>query len=75
VSVRTLLQLALAFMRLANWITARIDRDEWQRNGFNQAAVEQVRELQKNLGFADQAVKQAEAATPEQRKDVLEGDL
>jgi hypothetical protein len=74
-SVGTIIQFALAFMRLANWIASRIDRAEWERSGWNQAAAEQAVEWKRNVGIADEAVKQAQATTPQQRKDILEGDL
>lgn len=74
-SIGTLIQLALAMMRLASWITGRIDRAEWERSGFDKAMAELARELLRNVGLADEAVKQATAATPKQRKDILEGDL
>jgi hypothetical protein len=70
-----MIQLALAFLRLANWITTRIDRAEWRRQGFDEAVAAQMRELQKSLGIADETAKTANAATPAQRKAILEGDL
>ena len=74
-SLSTAFSFVMLALKLANWITSRIDRAEWQRLGYNQAAAEQMLELQKNLGIADEAVKAAQSATPEQRKDILEGDL
>lgn len=74
-SIGTIIQLALAFMRLGNWIAARVDRAEWERSGFNAAAAEQAHEMLKNVGMADEVVKHATEATPQQRKDILGGDL
>jgi hypothetical protein len=74
-SLSTAFSFVMLALKLANWITSRINRAEWQRLGYNQAAAEQLRELQMTLGIADEAVKAANSATPKQRKDILEGDL
>jgi hypothetical protein len=74
-SIGTLIQLALGVLRLGLWITARIDRAEWQRSGHAAAVADMTAAMQRNVGIADAAVRQADAATPQQRKDILESDL
>lgn len=74
-SVTSLIQLALGFMKLANWIASYVDRQEWKRQGKLEAAQEQADIWKQTVGLADKAVTTAQKATPQERKDVLGQDL
>jgi hypothetical protein len=74
-SPTTLIQLALNFMRFANWIASRVSQAEWKRMGKLEAAQEQADIWKKTIGLADAAVTTAQKATPQERKDILEQGL
>lgn len=74
-SIKTIIQLALGFMRLANWMASRVDRAEWKRSGYNEAAAEYAVEWRHTVGIADNAVAEANSATPAGLKAILESDL
>lgn len=71
----TIIQLAIAIFRLANWFAARVSQQEWKRMGYAEAAASQMREWQRSVGLADAAAATAAHATPEKRREVLGGDL
>lgn len=74
-SVGNIIKLALALVRLVNWLTSRVDRREWEKSGYRKAMNEQLKEMMKNIGIADAAVKEADSATPEKRREILESDI
>ena len=73
--ISSLIQLALGFMRLANWIASQISQAEWKRQGRLEAAQEQADIWKRTVGLADKAVETAQTASPKERKDILEQDI
>jgi hypothetical protein len=58
-----LIQLALQFMKIANWITSYISKEEWKKLGYDQAMLEQIAVLQKNTGIAQRVFNETKTAT------------
>lgn len=70
-SIKQMIQLALGFMSLANWVTRRIDRQEWKKLGYEEAMQDQLQELNVSLASAASSVQAAEKATPGERRKSL----
>ena len=61
-----LIQITIGFMKLANWITGYISKEEWKKLGYDQAFLEQVALLQSHSGIAQEAFNAARKATDAQ---------
>jgi len=69
-----LIQLVLALLKLANWITAKVDQSQWEKSQYKQDVADQLAGIQASVGLANQALKDAKAMTPEQKKSILKDD-
>lgn len=67
-------QLALLFLKIANWAAAKVDQITWKRQGYQEAIDEQMAELRRSAGIA--AAVRAETAhkTQEEILRELEGN-
>jgi hypothetical protein len=74
-SLRSIAQIVLLGLQLMSWLTRRVDQKEWEAAGYAAAVDAQMAELKRNLGRADAAAKEAQAATPEDRAKSLGSEL
>lgn len=74
-SAASLIQLALGFLKLAGWITRRIDRSEWERAGHAQAVAAELAGIRESVGLAEQAFEAASQASASERRESLERPL
>jgi hypothetical protein len=65
------IQLALALIKLVNWITTRITKAEFEAAGYNKALAEAIAELQKNTGIAEKNFNEANKATNAELDGIL----
>lgn len=70
-TVSRLIQLALLFAKIVNWITSKIDQREWEASGYRKAMEDELKAIGVSTGFAAQALKEAAAMTPEERRRAL----
>lgn len=62
----TWIQLALALLRFANWVTAQISQKQWEASGYAKAIAEQQAAIDHNVGIAYQIYKETAAKTTEE---------
>jgi hypothetical protein len=67
----TLIQLALGFLKLANWIAAKVDQAQWKRLGYEEAMRDQLVAFKATVGVAETAALDAAKMTPEERRKLL----
>lgn len=65
------IQVALLLLKIVNWLTRRIDQKHWTEFGYRKAMEDELRAIGENTGFAAQALKEAAAMTPEERRRAL----
>lgn len=61
-------------LKIANWITRKIDQTTWERSGYQKAMLDQLKANNESIGAAKQAVEEAKKATPEERRESLKND-
>lgn len=68
------IQLALLFLKVANWAAAKVDQITWKRQGYQQAIDEQTAALRRSVGIAAEVRAETNAKTPDQILRDLEGN-
>lgn len=71
-SITSLIQLALAILRLANWLTRKVDQHQWEASGFKRAMEAEVAGINQAIGYAVEEREAAHKLTPEERRRRLE---
>jgi hypothetical protein len=68
VTVKTIIQLALGLLSLANWITRKISQAEWESSGYRKATEDALNELKQRVRSAEEELTGAKKLTPEERR-------
>lgn len=71
----TIIQLALALLKLVNYITRRIDQSQWEASGYKKAMADELVIINASVGLADKAFVEAENLTPAEKRDRLKDDI
>lgn len=58
-------------LKVANWFIRRVDQKQWEASGYKKAVADELKGIQESVGLADQALKDAAAMTPEERRRAL----
>jgi hypothetical protein len=66
------IQLALLFMKFANWITQRISQKEWEASGYRKAVEDSLTEMRKRVSSAEEELAATKKLTAEELRKELE---
>lgn len=74
-SISAIFQFAMLFLKLANWIIRKVDQAQWEASGYKKAVAEETAAINESVGIARQALKDAKAMTPEEKRKALKEPL